>query len=139
MTSSPTPAPRSADRVGVMVVDDQAAFRRVARALINAAPGFDPIAEAATATEALRYADELRPDLVLMDVFMPGIDGFDAARRLTRAHPGCVVVLISTEDLADLAPAAAECGAVAVVRKESLKPSLLRTLWTAHGGRPQGG
>lgn len=138
VTSSPAPAPGPVAGVGVMVVDDQAAFRRAARALIDATSGFEPVAEAACVSEALRCADELRPELVLMDVFMPGTDGFEGARRLTEAHPECVVVLVSTDDLADLAPEAASCGAVAIVRKESLKPSLLRGLWTAHGGRPLG-
>jgi DNA-binding NarL/FixJ family response regulator len=69
---------------------------------------------------------------------MPGTDGFEAARRLTKAHPESVVVLVSTDDLADLASVAAECGAVAIVRKDNLKPSLLRALWTAHGARPPG-
>jgi DNA-binding NarL/FixJ family response regulator len=119
-----------------MVVDDQAAFRRAARALIDATPGFEPVAEAACVLEALRCAGELGPELVLMDVFMPGTDGFEAARRLTQAHPECVVVLVSTEDLADLAPVAVSCGAAAIVRKDTLKPSLLRGLWSAHGGRP---
>jgi DNA-binding NarL/FixJ family response regulator len=121
-----------------MVVDDQAGFRRAAHALIHATPGFEPVAEASCGSEALRCADELQPDLVLMDVFMPGTDGFEAARRLTGAHPECVVVLVSSDELADLAPAAASCGAVAIVCKEHLKPSLLRALWSAHGGRQLG-
>jgi DNA-binding NarL/FixJ family response regulator len=122
--------------VGVLVVDDQAAFRRAAHALIAATPGFEAVGEASGASEALRYADERRPDLVLMDVFMPDTDGFEAARRLTGAHPECVVVLISTDDLADLASVATSCGAVAIVRKEHLKPALLRGLWTVHGAQP---
>jgi DNA-binding NarL/FixJ family response regulator len=137
VTSSPA-APGPATAVAVMVVDDQAAFRRAARALIDATPGFAPVAEAASASEALRCADELGPELVLMDVFMPGTDGFEATRRLTKAHPECVVVLVSTDDLADLAPLAASCGAVAILRKDTLKPSLLRDLWTAHGRHPLG-
>lgn len=75
---------------------------------------------------------------MLIDVFMPGTDGFEAARRLTEAHPECIVVLVSADDLADLAAVAASCGAVAIVRKESLKPSLLRGLWTSYRGRTPG-
>ncbi|HET6870993.1 MAG TPA: response regulator transcription factor, partial [Solirubrobacteraceae bacterium] len=84
--------------VRVMVVDDQASFRRAARAVIDATPGFAPLRDAASGPEALEYADELQPDLVLMDASMPGMDGFEAARRLTAAHPTSVVVLVSIED-----------------------------------------
>jgi two-component system, NarL family, invasion response regulator UvrY len=122
--------------VGVMVVDDQAPFRRAARALIEATPGFKPVGDADCGAEALRRAVQFRPDLVLMDVFMPGMDGFETARRLTEACPGCVVVLVSLEDIDDLPALVASSGAVALVRKQDLKPSLLRELWTIHG-RPR--
>ena len=118
------------------VVDDQAAFRRVARTLIGATPGFQAVGDAASGAEALRHADQLRPDLVLMDLYMPGMDGFEAAQRLTEAHPECVVVLVSLEDLGSLTPEVASSGAVAFVRKQDLRPSLLRSLWTAHERRP---
>jgi two-component system, NarL family, invasion response regulator UvrY len=124
--------------VGVMVVDDQASFRRAARALIDATSGFEPVGDADCGGEALRFADRLRPDLVLMDVFMPGMDGFETAWRLTEAHPGCVVVLVSLEDTEDLPALVASSGAVALVRKQDLKPSLLRGLWAIHGAGQRG-
>ena len=119
--------------VGVMVVDDQAAFRRAARALIEATAGFEALGDAASASEALRHADQLQPDLILMDVYLPGMDGFEATRRLTQSHPECVVVLVSVEDLADLGDAVSSCGAVAFVRKQDLGQQMLRGLWTTHG------
>jgi DNA-binding NarL/FixJ family response regulator len=125
--------PDRANSVRVMVVDDQSSFRRAAQALINATSGFESVGDAASGAEALRRVDRLRPTLVLLDVYLPGMDGFETARRLTDAHPECVVVLVSVEDLEGLAPAAASCGAAAIVRKQDLKQALLRDLWKVHG------
>jgi len=120
-----------------MVVDDDAGFRRAARTLIGATAGFKAVGDASSGAEALRQADQLRPDLVLMDVYMRGMDGFEAARRLTDSHSECVVVLVSLEDLgALLAPAITSSGAVAFMLKEDLRRSTLRALWTVHGRRP---
>lgn len=120
-------------RVGVMVVDDQAVFRRAARAVIDATAGFEPVGDAASGLDALRHADELRPDLVLMDVYMPGMDGLEAARRLTESHPTSVVVLVSLDTFDDAATLAASCGAADFLRKQDLKPAVLRGLWSTHG------
>ena len=135
MTVKPasTQTPRRENRVRVIVVDDQSAFRRAAQALISATSGFVLVGEAASGAEALRRADQLRPALVLLDVYLPGMDGFETARRLTDAHPECVIVLLSVEDLEGLAPAVASSGAAAIVRKQDLKQALLRDLWKVHG------
>jgi DNA-binding NarL/FixJ family response regulator len=118
-----------------MVVDDQPPFRRAARAVISATEGFETVGDAESGPEALRIADQLQPDLVLIDVHMPGMDGFDTARRLTELHPDCVVVLVSLDALELSASAVTTCGAVAFVRKQELRPSTLRSLWLVHGAR----
>ena len=118
-----------------MVVDDQPPFRRAARAVINATTGFVAVVDAESGPEALRHADEFQPDLVLIDVHMPGMDGFETARRLTKSHPMCVVVLVSLNALDLPSSVVVACGAVAFVRKEELRPATLRTLWSRHGPR----
>lgn len=118
-----------------MVVDDQPPFRRAARAVINATGGFEALGDAESGAEAVSLASQLGPDLVLVDVHMPEMDGFETTRRLTRSRPECVVVLVSLNTL-DLAPSAvADCGAVAFVRKQELRPATLRALWSRHGAR----
>ena len=116
-----------------MVVDDQPFFRGAAREVLSALPGFREVAEAASGPEAVALALELRPDLVLLDVRMPGMDGIEAARRIKAAAPEVVVVLISIENVAGVPSAAQDCGAAALVRKQDFGPSLLRGLWAMHG------
>ncbi len=122
--------------VGVMTVDDQAAFRQAAREVIEATDGFEYLGEAGSGEEALALAGELDPDLVLVDVRMPGIDGLETARRLGAAHPASTVVLISTASLDEYPSGDGLLGAVAFVRKQDLGPALLRRLWVDHGRRP---
>jgi DNA-binding NarL/FixJ family response regulator len=117
----------------VIVVDDQAPFRRAARAVIDATAGFAAVGDMASGREALACADDLQPDLVLMDVNMPDMDGFEAAHRLTEAHPDSVVVLVSIQEPDELPSAMTSCGAVGFVRKQELRPATLRALWTRHG------
>lgn len=135
MTASPTVAgDRGSPRpVGVVVVDDQAVFRQAARDVIAATAGFRALGEAACGEDALRLADELEPDLVLVDLRMPGVDGLETARRLLAAHPGAVVVLVSTEDANSVPQDAESCGAAAFVEKAAFGPAVLRSLWRAHG------
>jgi two-component system, NarL family, invasion response regulator UvrY len=116
----------------VLVVDDQELFRSVARAVVDATPGFVLAGEAAGGQEALSAVDRCEPELVLLDVRMPGMDGIEVARRLDRSHPELVVVLISIDELADLSSAAAKPRAVPLVRKQDFSCRLLRTIWEAH-------
>jgi len=117
------------EQVSVLVVDDQAPFRLAARAVIKRAVGFELIAEAGTGEEAVELAGELHPDLVLMDINMPGINGIEAASRIVSHEPTAVVFLCSTYERSDLPDEAGESGARAYINKEELGPAVLRELW----------
>ena len=121
-----------AGTVTVLTVDDQAVFRRAVGDLIAATPGFEELGQAASGAEALELADELQPDLVLLDVRMDGMDGLETARRLLASGCEAVVVLISLNDVPEVASAIA-AGVAAHVRKQDLSTATLRELWTAHG------
>ena len=132
------PPNTTARQVGVLTVDDQEVFRELARQVVEATPGFESLGEVASGEEALPAVAELDPDMVVIDVRMPGMGGVEAARRIAAAHPETVVVLISVEDPTDIPSDAETSGAVALVRKQDFKPALLCELWEAHGGpRPE--
>lgn len=121
--------------VSVMVVDDQSPFRAAARAVIARVQGFELVAEAASGEEAVELVDLLHPAVVLMDINMGAMDGLEATRIITSAHPETLVILVSTYTEADMPPAARTCGAAAYVNKDELSPRVVRRLWEA-GGDP---
>ena len=120
--------PLSDTIVRVLTVDDQAIFRGVARDVIDATAGFESIGEAASGEQALEAVDRLVPELVLLDVRMPGLDGIEVARRIVASHPEVIVVLISIEERVDV-PSIAQLERVPLVRKQDFGPGLLRRLW----------
>lgn len=113
--------------VRVLIVDDQEPFRRAMAAVVDATDGFTVVGSATTGEESLVASAELGPDLVLMDVNLPGIDGIEATRRLLAGPAAPVVVLLSTydEDQVD----AAGCGAAAYVPKAAFGPDRLSAVW----------
>jgi DNA-binding NarL/FixJ family response regulator len=119
--------------IGVLVVDDQLVFRQVAHEVIDATEDFELLGEAASGPHALAAAAQLQPDLVLLDVRMPGMDGIATAARLRDAHPESVVVLITVEEEFDLPDGVSSCGAAELVRKQDFGSALLRRVWKDHG------
>jgi DNA-binding NarL/FixJ family response regulator len=120
--------------VRVLTVDDQPLFRDAARAVVGATPGFESLAEVTSGEDALALVDRLQPDLVLLDISLPGIDGLETCRRLTSVRPAPVVVLISADDDPVLRDTARDHGAAGFVAKSELRPGILRALWERHGG-----
>jgi DNA-binding NarL/FixJ family response regulator len=119
--------------VRVLTIDDQPIFLEAARAVIESTPGFLLAGEARTGDEGIEAAERLRPDLVLIDIRMPGLDGFETVRRLSAVHPGAVSVLVTSQDIEDILPLADQSGAATVVAKQDLRAQLLRKLWARYG------
>ena len=117
--------------VRVMIVDDQAPFRLAARMVISRTDGFEVAGEAGSGEESVTRADELEPDLVLMDINMGAMSGIEAARQIVASHPDTTVFLCSTYSRDDLPPDALDRGATAYINKEELGPALLAELWTS--------
>jgi DNA-binding NarL/FixJ family response regulator len=127
----------NAPTVKVMTVDDHAVFRDVAREVVQATMGFEHVGDATSGEEALALAESLDPDLILIDLRMPGIDGLETARRLRVSRPDATTVLISTADFESLPDGFATCGAAAFVRKQDFGPATLRRLWAEHRRRSE--
>jgi DNA-binding NarL/FixJ family response regulator len=117
--------------VRVLIVDDQEPFRLAARMVVEATDGFEVAGEAETGESSVDLAGELDPDLVLMDVNLPGIDGLEATRRILKGSDRVVILLLSTYEAAEYAPKAAECGAAAYIPKSSFGPDSLEAAWAA--------
>jgi len=115
--------------IRVLVVDDQEPFRRAMATVVEETDGFVVVGVAASGEESLVAAAELEPQLVLMDVHLPGIDGIEASRRLTLGSEPPVVVLLSTydEDQFDLSGS----GAASYVAKATFGPDRLSEAWLA--------
>lgn len=123
-----------ATTVSVLAVDDHPRFLEAAQAVVEAAPGFRWVGGASSGEEALAAAAREEPDMVLVDVNMPGMDGFELARELHRSHPETLVALISAQHPDELPEAPTDSTTGEVLAKENLRPSWLSETWLAHRG-----
>ncbi len=116
--------------VRVLIVDDQEPFRSAARMVVEMSDGFEVVGEAESGEEGIDLAVELKPDLVLMDVYLPGIDGLEATRRITAVEPAPRVLVMSTHESEEFAEAALAAGAIGFVPKSQFGMDELESAWS---------
>ncbi|GHI93827.1 response regulator transcription factor [Streptomyces olivaceus] len=122
--------------VRVVVVDDEQLVRMALRLVIDGEPDLSVVGEAADGDAALTAVDELRPDVVLMDVRMPGRDGLSATRELLARPAPPRVLILTTFDSDDLVLEALRTGALGFVLKDTPPPQLLDAVRTVADGNP---
>jgi len=122
------------DKISILIADDEPAFRSGLRALLKSANELALVGEAATGGEVIRLAAELQPDIILMDINMPGINGIEATRRIlnTSPHIGIIILTMFEED--DSVFTAMRAGARGYMLKGALKAEILRAIQTVGGG-----
>jgi DNA-binding NarL/FixJ family response regulator len=118
-------------QVSVFCADDHLGFRGVLRELVDATPGFVHVGEASSGEEAAMLVPALRPDLVLMDVHMPGMGGLRAAELLASGRRDLIVALISADPIELPRAFPTYGGRIATFVKDELCPRVLLDLW--HG------
>jgi DNA-binding NarL/FixJ family response regulator len=123
-----------ASRIRILLVDDQALFREGLRTLLAVQPDFAVVGEAANGEEALRLAARLRPQVALMDLRMPVLDGVAATRRLHAAQPDCRVIVLTTFDDDEDVFEGLRAGAVGYLLKDVTSPTLAEAIRAAARG-----
>jgi chemotaxis response regulator CheB len=137
MTASKDDDRQHASAVRVLAVDDHQAFREALEDLVAAAPDFVLVGQAASGEEAVRDCERLTPQLVVMDVAMPGMGGIAAARMILRRFPEVVILLISVDDPTPHLRPEDRSERIACLDKRALSANELSFAWgTLRRGRP---
>jgi len=112
-------------QVRVLIADDDARFRRFTKELLSPEPNIEIIEEAVDGEEAIHKAEELNPDLVLMDVRMPNVNGLKATRQLREKMPEIKIIILTLYDFDEYREAATAAGAVDYILKKSINGELI--------------
>jgi DNA-binding NarL/FixJ family response regulator len=135
MSSSDPDGPGPSGPLRVVVADDHPLIRDGWQMILATVPDAVLVGSAATGAEAIRLVDELRPDLVVMDLHMPDLDGVEATRRITSAHPGVAVLVLSQYDDDESITAALRAGARGYLLKGAGAAELLLAVRTVASGQ----
>jgi two-component system response regulator NreC len=120
--------------IQVLIADDHGVVRAGLRALLQAEADLEVIGEAACGVEALRLASQIRPDVVLMDISMPGLDGIEVTRRLATQAPQIRVLLLTVHEDAALLREAIRAGAAGYIVKRAVETELINAIRAAAAG-----
>jgi DNA-binding NarL/FixJ family response regulator len=122
------------ERIRILVADDHALFRDGLRALFTSVPDTEVVGEAATGEEAVKRAEELQPDVVLMDIQMPGTNGIEATRRIVGQSPHVGVIVVTMFEDDDSVFSAMRAGARGYVLKGADQDEILKVIRAVAGG-----
>jgi DNA-binding NarL/FixJ family response regulator len=120
--------------IRILLADDEPLLRMAFTMILEAQPDMEPVGEAGDGAEAVRLAHQLRPDVVLMDVRMPGTDGIEATAAIVRDLPGTRVLILTTFDLDAYAFAGLKAGASGFLLKNALPEELLTAVRSVAAG-----
>ena len=122
--------------IRVLIVDDHAIVRKGIRALLSESGGFEIVAEAADGHEAVLAAEETKPDVILMDLLMPGMDGIEATRQITGRQPEARILVLTSFAADNKLFPAIKAGALGYLLKDSSPEELVRAIHQVHRGEP---
>ncbi len=120
--------------IKVLIADDHTIFRQSLERLLETNSLFKVVAGAKDGLEAVKLTEELKPDVVLMDISMPGIDGLEAARQILATHPHIKVIILTMYESEDLVRQAVEVGVSGYIMKDTDMESLFQSIVSAHEG-----
>lgn len=126
----------AATLIRVLIVDDHPIMRTGIASVLANQPGMDVVGEAADGGEALELASSLRPEIILMDLQMPGMDGIEAIRRIKHSDPKASILVLTTYPRQAQITRALEAGAKGCLIKSSLRTTLIDGIRAIHEGRP---
>jgi len=121
--------------IQILVVDDHPVVRRVVCALLSRDPVLNVICETSTGEQAVRKAEEFQPDLVLLDISLPGISGIETARRIRGVSPRSQIIFLSQHDSLQMVKDALKVGGQGYVAKIDAGSELLKAIRSVHEGK----
>jgi two-component system, NarL family, response regulator LiaR len=122
--------------VRVLIVDDHTILRKGIRALLTETPGFEVVGEAGNGQDAVSLAQELRPDVILMDLLMPGMNGIEATRQITNSDRDARILVLTSFAADNNVFPAVKAGALGYLLKDSTPEELVRAIRQVHRGEP---
>ena len=120
----------------VMIVDDHTFIRRGIQSILDSSPGWEFCGEADNGLAAIRLAADLKPDIIIMDVSMPGLNGLEATRVIHEAQPDIKIVLLTLHESLEVIRSGFQAGAQGYLLKSEAEQELLRALTSVTGEKP---